>query len=322
MIIVIDAGKLKDVEKLPLFNRGNLVYEKSGHVLTHSGNYYICSQKCKKKCFNVTEQNLKINTFERKFIRQMRHLSILDTTGTELFYKLDGEAIEIRKEIEKELKEIQEVLSTTLTCIKKDVREGRKINNKDIHDLVERYFKILKVSFPGFLINLMQSSFKALTTDDLTLARTISAMIDELYIKDNGKISKIKLNGLGDYFFQYLEKNIIDYLKDFKIPIIDRIEFPDLKLVNVVLYFERNSYRGINDYSMFASKYAEREQRKGLYSFLRKLKLKDLESWIYFVRDNLWQMPLAQFSNCYHYDEKGNRPEALGLIKVKKKKGD
>jgi hypothetical protein len=319
MAIIINTEKLKNIEKLPLFSKGNLVYEKSGHVLTHSGNYYICSQKCKKKCSNAAEQNLKINDFERKFVRQMRHLSILDTVGTKLFYKLDGEAVEVREETEEELKQSKEVLSTTLTCIKKDAREGRKINNKDIHDLVEQYFKILKISFPVFLINLMQSSFKALTSNDLIVAQAVSAMIEKLYVQDNGKISKIKLNGLGNYFFQYLETNIPDYLKNFKIPIIERIEFPDLKLSKVILYFKENSYRGINDYSMFASEYSEKKQKKGLYSFLKKLKLNDLNNWVCFVKDQLWQMPLAQFSNSYHYDKNGDRPRDLGWIKIKKR---
>lgn len=314
MAIVINTERLKDANKLPLFTRGNLVYEKSGHVLTHTGNYYICSQKCKKMCSNKTEKNLKIITFERKFARQMHPLLISDNIGRELFYKLDKEAIEIRQKVEEELNPIQELLDLTLTCIKQDKRGSGKVNTKDVHDIVEQYFKTLKLSFPNFIVYLIQSNIKSLTMSDVAIAKAVSAMIDKLYIQDNGKISKLELNGLGDYFFQYLETNIIDYFKNFKISIVKKIKFPSLRLVDAISYFKENSYRNFTGYSVFASEYEEKKQKSGLHSFLSKLTLDDLTDWVYFIRDRLWKMPLAQFSNCYNYDKNRDIVKDFGLL--------
>jgi len=109
-------------------------------------------------------------------------------------------------------------------------------------------------------------------------------MIEKMYINDDGKILKIKLQGLADYAFAYLCFKNHEFLSNWKISIVERIQFKSLNFANVLRYFEKNKYHNALDFTVFKSEYAEREQIKRLFSVMNNFSPKEkLRYWRFLI---------------------------------------
>ena len=211
--------KLDTTDMLPkhIFRPGQLIYEKSGHTLTFSNGYFICSKKCKKLCNDKTELSIKYRNLEKKFAYLLLNFTIPKEVARDMFYELDKIGVGLRKDIEKDIKLNMEMMDATLACIKQDFAKNGKIKPSDTNILKEEYYKLLKIGFPGQLVGISQSLLKLLgmiKEDRILVQKTMaSVVIKNIYLTNDGKISKIRLERWCDFLFRLVERKVPDYLK-------------------------------------------------------------------------------------------------------------
>lgn len=285
---------INGVQYIPIFNKGMLVYEKSGHILTTLKKYYSCAEKQKNKCSNIEEKMLNRENFERKYKRYLDDLKIDKAIGVKIHYNIEKEAADMRARLFNEMSEKRNNMALTLKAMEQDLKHEGKLKARDIDFLKEEFSDILKINYPAFLVFEMQVVLSFLTSIDHNnygpgFENVIETMTEKIYISDSGKITKIKLEGLGDLLFQYLENKIPSCMNKFKIPIIDRIKFPSMNLEEVMKYFKENNFRNVFSYGPFSSDYSEQEHIKRIFQGVKDFKPKEIISLGYFLKDYLWQ---------------------------------
>lgn len=282
----------------PIFNHGMLFYENSGHTLTPLKDFYTCAEKQKSKCFNEHEKMLNRQNFERKFRRYTKDLKIDKKIGTRLFFDIQKEAADYTVKMVEEITDKRENMDITLKAMQKDLKLGNKIKPSDLAFLKEEYWDIMKINYPAILIYYMQGLILFLTefeyNEEVRASDNLfECMVEKIYICDDGKIKKIKFEGLGDFIFQYIEKKIPGYMNEYKIPIIERRRFSSLDIGEAMEFFKQNNYRDTLSYTNFRSGYYEEKAKKELLKNIKSFNPNQIIEIGYHLKDYLWRDPVT-----------------------------
>ncbi len=292
-------GKYSKFHEMPSFNKGQLVFEQSGHSLTFVNGYYRCSLKQKGKCNINHEKNFKYEVFERRLSRAIKTLKLEEAIARKIFYDWDKQAVDLREKVEEEADLVIQAMEATILVMKEKLKKTKKISAQDNKEARERYGKLIKISFPCFIHSSLNAGLKALTVIGKTRIGDglfISVGFEKIYIDNEGKILKVKLEGINDFLFQYIERIKPDYCKKLNFELIDRIKFPSLKFLDVMEFFKNNDYKNTLSYSPFVSKYAFEKQLKKQSDLIKTLPpIEQIKMWET-LKDKTWQNPHIFFS--------------------------
>jgi len=118
--------------KIPIFNKGMLVYENSGHGLTVVGKYYACAEKQKGKCINGNEKMFDQANFERKFGKYIKDLKMDFDNGIKLYFEIEKSGLDIQANAQIEINKKRQNMDATLKAMEKDFNQGITIKKSDI----------------------------------------------------------------------------------------------------------------------------------------------------------------------------------------------
>lgn len=305
----IRLHKLTPKDKLEkhIFHTGQLIYEKSGHTLTFSNGYFICSRKCKKLCNDKTELSIKYRNLEKKFAYLLPNFKISEPVAKDMFYELDKIGVDLRKDIEKEVKFGMQTMDATLVCIKQSLAKNGKIKPSDTKTLKEEYYKLFKIGFPYRLMTISQEILKLLSTlgeeNILSQKAVASIIIKNIYLTNDGKISKIRLEKWPDFLFQLIKHKSPDYLDDIKDKIIDRIDFDFLDFNHAIEFFSKDGYKNTFSFGEFGSICSKDQLFKDIEKRIKGGSSEQYFNFWYNVRDGIWEFPESStFSDIYIYD--------------------
>ncbi len=287
-----------NLEEAPLSHyRGFLVYEKSGHVLTYNNGYYICSQKLKGKCSNTAESNIRLDIFKKELQAITPVFKADEKSLKNIFYELEKIKIDIVVKIDEEAETKINLMNDTLVVMEQDLKKDVKFKLSDIQTLKSIYLELLKIAYPHLLISIFQECIKTFggLHPEPVMNQVMQLLIQKVYLNDNGKILKIKFEGWGDYMFQYLSKKLPDYLRNLKVPIVDRRQFADLDVMKTLYYFKRNFYRDTLSCSLFSSRYQEEKFIESMFLYIKNAKPKEFLNVWYFLKD-YWRTSNAYFN--------------------------
>lgn len=283
----------------PELNRGVLVYEKSGHTLTfHKGNY-ICSLKQKGQCSDETEKSQDYINLEKRLQRAIMPLLVPDKEGEKCFYELERWGVDIRQKMEREITLKKEVMDAIVQVCKKE----NKITQRDEKDLKDLYVKMVEICYPNFLLELAKSTIKALS--ELDESRLVSAILvfplfKKIYITNEGKITAVEMEGLGEYLLKYLKRRIPSWAQDLNIKIIEKLKLPEsVNFIETMDYFKNNHFETVFSYYPFISEYSKNEYFKKMMLLEKKMTIKEKIDFWETVKDQVWQSPLMFFGGTY-----------------------
>ena len=302
--------KLTTKDMLPkhIFRSGQLIYEKSGHTLIFSNGYFICSKKCKKLCNDKTELSIKYRNLEKKFAYLLPNFKIPKEIARDMFYELDKIGVDLRKDIEKDIRLNIETMDATLVCAKQNLAKNGKISPFDTNILKEEYYELLKIGFPGQLVGISQSLLKLLgmMEENRTLVQKTmaSVVIKNIYLTNDGKISKIKLEGWCDFLFKLVESKVPGYLKNIENKIVDRMHFDSLDFNKAIETFSENNFKDTLSCSGFDSNREKENLFKDIDQLIKNGTSAQYFNFWYNVRDGVWkpQEPNS-FSDIYIFRE-------------------
>jgi len=307
---------------ISIFNKGMICYEKSGHSLTPLGKYFICTQRQKNKCKDNTEQSIKIKNFERNFLSLLDKLKINDQDGFNLIYDLEKQFIDIEKEIIKKISAKRDLMSNSIELMKQEIKKDGKIKKHDLYDLLQNFKDIIRIGYPTYLFYMLMKFASSLIEfnydNDYDNDQKIPViMIEKIYIKNNGRVAKIKLEGTADLLLQIIQKGSPQYLNNFNIQFETRIKFPSLNIKEAFKYFEENDYKNALSITIYGSKYKEEEKFKKLFKYLNKINNKKIIEACYFLKDYMWRDPLI-YTDTPQYLYNSSLHEELEFDKIKK----
>jgi len=298
----------KDILPKHIFCPGQLIYERSGHTLTFSNNYFICSKKCKKLCNDKTELSIKYRDLEKRFTYLLPNFKIPEQVARDMFYELDKIGVDLRKTIEEETRPGMQTMDATLVCVKQDLTKNGKIKPADTNILKEEYYKLLKIGFPSRLIIISQHILKLLSTleEENILSKKAVALviIKNIYLTNDGKISEITLEKWCDFLFQLIKRKLPNYLNGIENKIIDRINFDFLNFNNAIESFAKDDYKDTFSFGEFGSMCSKDKLFKEIEERIKGGSHEQYFNFWYNVRDQVCQ-PYPEpnsFSECYIFD--------------------
>ncbi|MBU2539807.1 hypothetical protein KJ786_01435 [Patescibacteria group bacterium] len=300
-------GKYPKLYQMPSFNNGQLVFLQSNHSLTFINGYYRCSLRQKGKCNVADELSFKYPVFERRLSRAIQSLKLDEEIGRNIFYEWDRQAIDLRKQIEKDADCIMQDMEATILVMKQEIKKTKKISMRNTKEARERYGKLVKITFPSLMHGFLSDLLKGLTAIGKTRIGDglfVSAGFEKVYLSKEGKILKVKLQGMNDYLFQYVERKKPDFLKNLPFEIIEKIHFPSLNLLDAMNFFRNNNYKNVLSYSPFTSECVFQKQLKKQTDSIKQLPpLEQIKMWET-LKDITWQSPHVFFSGlAIPYDE-------------------
>lgn len=276
-IIDIFAKPFLVGDDMPLFQRGNLIYENSKHRLIYSKGYYVCSLKQKKKCHNDAEKSLRVKDFERKFAGYIKPLEITQSDVHKIKLEIVGRLLEIESENRIEIDMRIEAMEILIQSLAKKVAKNKGINRNDIGKLKRAFLELVQLNYPNFLGFLVLANIEIFTWSQYPRAKALmmSFLMEKIYITDNGKITKIKLEGLADYLFRYLGR-IPNFAKEFTNKfedlVIDRMPFSN-NFSEAIRIFKQSNYRNALSYgTIFHSNYYEKKVINTIFNVLNDIK--------------------------------------------------
>jgi len=289
---------------------GNIIYEKSGHPLTFANGKYICQLKLKKKCNQKFEKNIKYQNFERKIINKFQALAISEENGIKIFSNLERADIDIREHSMLEWRKIMSNLRNTFKLFKQNIKAEGKIKINDIFYFKNEYLKLLKIIYPQRLLFIMKDVIQYLATPEYKrdLAEKVQNLIKTIYISNSGRITKIELEGLGDFLFQYLENQIPGYMPTKILPIVYKKKIDDFNILNVIKEWEKNSFRNTLSHFMFNSNYSEKRQMERLFYSSRFNNYKEQLELFTILLEYHWKSPQGHWQNYWYYSDKDKMP--------------
>lgn len=261
------------------FFRGELVFEKSGHSLTYSNGYYVCSQKQKNNCLIKEEDNFKVATLERNFDRLINDLKLDEATARKIFYDIERSSVDVIEKYWIKRDEIIKSMKNDIVLMEQELKSKGKIKPSDLTSFKNHYRKTIRLTYIFYLLHFLKQSLLAIGKPDIKneeFAECMLNSIEKIYISDKGKILKIKFEGIFDYLLAIIKSKSPDYLNNFKIPIIERAKFDNLNLLKVIENFERNEFRDTINYFPFGSKYKEDKQIKDTFELMKNAEPKEL----------------------------------------------
>lgn len=314
---------IPELNNVPAFNRGDLVYKNSGHTLTQLNGYYICSQRQKRKCVSRKEENLKVIDFKRRFERYVEKLKADEAVLKKLFFEIDRQGVDLREKLEPEEKRQINNMDACIKAIESDLRNKKKINFGDVSFFKEAYLSRLKINYEYYLLLfVVMGTLKDLgipKTSTERMANWLATLVNKIYLSDTGKILEIKMEGIGDYILRIIENKIPGYLEKAGVKIVERINFSSLNFVKVMDYFRENKYRDTLSFFPFGSQYAEEKQIKQVLEPLKNLGNKELVKTLYFLKDTS-KSPLALL-NLKMFSKNNNEKIAVAMEKNKARYG-
>jgi hypothetical protein len=120
--------------------------------------------------------------------------------------------------------------------------------------------------------------------------------IEKIYLTDNGKIARIKLEGIFDLIFHLIEAGKPDFLSGSKVKIEDRENFSSLDLVEIMDRYREDNYKGTYSSSIFKSDNFYREYKKNFFPDLKNAKQWKLIELGYALKDKIPQAPQFYFA--------------------------
>ena len=309
------AQAKKSKAAITFFRRGSLVFEKSGHILTKSGKYYICSLKCKKACNNASEQLMPTDDLERNFSYQAKKFAIPEVDARRLSEKLIAMNGQVFTWILQKASGSHEVLESTLNCLKQDLCKKGSIKPQDKKIFQKAYSEYLKAIYPVSLFGLLFGAVNALAMPDKEreMGLTLSTLTKKTYLSDLGKILKIELEEFGVYILEYLKKEIPGYAPKPGMLVDKKIVFPSLDFLKVMEQFKEDGYVYALKYSSLRSKYAHNKLVKTLFREIKSLPPKEVVNrFDRFLSDiNVYKfMPISQILNQAQLDNIGKAIKA------------
>ena len=210
--------KLKQQPQLH-FASGVLAFEKSGHTLTCDKKYYVCSQKQKQAC-KLPERRIKVRNFNRSFVRLAKKFEIPQNAKDFLLVKKTMAQL-LHDMIDEWTTDFEsyDLYGNQMELMKQDLKEGKKRQFKN--DAEEAAKHLIEdpsndVQLAGSILLGIVMTFASEKISETYAGMTLAWLSEKIYISDDGKITKIKLNLLGDFAFQFMRKNVPTYQKPFK----------------------------------------------------------------------------------------------------------
>ena len=282
---------------MPLFRRGNLIYESSGHPLIYSKGYYACSLKQKKGCHNDAEKSQKAKDFERKFMRYVKSLEITQSDVHKIKLEIAGRLLEIESENRVEIDQKTAGMESLIQSMAKKTRKKKNINRRDVGKLKKIFLELVRLNYPNFLAILAAGFIEIFTWSQYPRAKAlmISFMMEKIYITNSGRITKIKFEGLADYIFKYLCR-IPNFNNEFtnKLEglIIDRIPFAN-NFSEAIKIFKQSNYRNALSYgTIFHSNYYEKKVINTLFNAVNNVKSNEKIRFFNFLNKYYIRHPL------------------------------
>ena len=284
----------------PLFNRGMLIYEKSGHKLTNIGKYFTCAEKQKGKCCDEDEKDIEIEKIENNFSERLQNLELSADKIKIILEEIQRESLCFKEEIRKIIDKQRCLLNNTIVAMHKEISKGKNINKNDIADFRVYFLKIMELSHPLFFLKHLVDVLKRLQLFEKTAeiddfpAREL--MIKKIYLTNNCEIAKIELEGLGDYLFQKIDSLIPGFTEMLKIPIIKRLSFSSLNTGNFLESLTSDRFGDFLSYTNLSSSYKEEKFIQGLFKGVNKYKPLDVVKFGVLLKDEFWIDPLFHFA--------------------------
>jgi hypothetical protein len=287
-----------DSLRQPLFQWGNLVYEKSGHVLTYTKGYYACSLQQKGQCTDKEEKYLKATDFERKFFRHFKLLEISKGKADELKLRMAATLLELQRQQLGEIEIRRNEMDEFIEAIAKDMKAKRPVSVKAIGKLKSVYFDLIRLHYPNFLY-LIAANFIEAFSEEMRPHPTVRAygimfMIEKMRLADDGKIKNIKLEGIADYAFQ-LMSHVPGFVDKLDIPIVEKNDFPSLDFSEAVKYFQKNDYKDTFSRAIFRSSYAKKKILDQLFGAVENVAPNEKLRFWRFLKDYLSAIPWNVF---------------------------
>jgi hypothetical protein len=315
---LVNPQKVLYKEK-PLLIDGKIIYSKSNHHLTFIGGKYSCQFKLKKQCDSKLEKDIKYQNFERKLISEFQKLAISDKDGIKIFSNLEKINIDLIEYLLSVWKPIMDNLRNTFELFKQSIKVEGKIKPSDIFYFKNEYLKLLKNSYPQRLLFIMKDTVQYLARPKYKreLAERIQKLVKTIYISDSGRITKIELEGLGDFLFQFLEKQMAGYFPTRILPIVYKQKFENLNILEVIKNWEKNSFRDTLSRLMFESDYSEQRQMERLFYSSRLDNPKEQLELFTILLEYHWKSPFGHLQNYYYCSDKDKPPVNKKYIKGK-----
>ena len=321
------------LEPLPFFKKGSLVYAKSGHELEMSDRYYRCSKHCKT---TSGEKQIKKENLEKNFTYFAQKFCIDPEKGVSIGNEL----------LKKHLVELlvgtgfgdgkQEILDHTINVMDQSIKKidsvkaeddyikmgkfkgGGKIKKEDAKDFENIFVAKHEEMRPIHLFAVLLSYMKTFSDERYAkhLGRGIALVTKKIYLSNTGKVEKIELERWGWYVMNYINRHIPDYLTNLKksgvIITNGYDEILNMNIVEAIEYFKGSNFMEAmnwfdtgNLHTLFDIPQKVMKSMEGGPEDLNKMMLQFME----FINNN----PIAQFSTYL-------LPAVGKQLKVKKQK--
>jgi hypothetical protein len=214
---------------IPYFRKGELVFQKSGHTLTHNKGY-VCSKKQKGQC-TLPEQRIKVENFERNFSHLAKSFEIPDEYKLSSVKKMIGDILHGQVDTLLESEDFEhDIFDNAVVLMNEDIEKNDpkqfKADFKDAVDAIEKESD----RSTNFLVGILMSAVIAFGKKGISesdAGRFLAYLSEKVYLSDEGKIVKIKLTQCGDFVFQYMRASAPFYTEPFKWFVGERT-FPSL----------------------------------------------------------------------------------------------
>ena len=202
---------------IPYFRKGELVFQESGIRLPITR--VMRAPKNKGQC-KLPEQRIKVENLERNFARLAKTFEIPDNYKLNTVKKMIGEILHSQIDVLLESDDFEhDIFDNAIVLMDEDIKanDDRRFRS-DLKDAVGAIEKESERSI-NFVVGVLTGTvvaFAKKSVSEADMGRLLAYLSEKVYLSNDGKIVKIKLNDFGDYAFQYMRENIPSYTKPFK----------------------------------------------------------------------------------------------------------
>ena len=282
--------KETDKLKIPLFSKGSLVFEKSGHTLVKSGAYYRCSLQTKGLCKDKNEELIPTKSLVEKLNRTIEKFVLPEGEATKMTDRVFKAFMELGMKSMNREAELQSIIEPTINMIIEDIRDDRKIKRADMSDLKKYFLESIRENYKLLLLSQMMDLVFILSgSDGETNAMKIYASmmlgvdpkmirgnfarhLKKVYLSSNGKIESIEFEGWSWFCVSYFKSNIFGYPTNTSNGfILNKRKFDTTNILKCLEEFERDNFKNTYSYSSFATAYAEKKLVDKIFGDFEKL---------------------------------------------------
>lgn len=221
-----------EIEQLPFFKKGTLVYAESGHELELSDRHYRCKEHCKT---DTGEKQIKKENLEKNFTYYVQKFRLEPKVAEKINNDLMKKYL-IDLLTDPDIEGKQEVMDTTIRAMDEDLKNiksvkaedeyyetgeykgGGKIAKEDIKTFEDAFIAKQREILPQHLFAVLLSYLKTLSDPNYAnhLGQGLALISKKIYISNDGKILQIEFERWGWYIMNYINKRIPNYLGDLK----------------------------------------------------------------------------------------------------------